>query len=96
MEELQEKIIDEAHIHICLNCPKEECNNCFHKASSTGRIRRMWSESELKLIQNPKLSNTDIAQLTGRSRASVAARRRDDGIKWYASKENDYHEIFNK
>lgn len=96
MEELQDTIIDVAHLHICLNCPKAECNNCFSKASSTGRDRKAWTEQELKLLQETSLSNQEIAKLIGRSRASVADRRRRDGITMYSSRQNDYHKLWTK
>lgn len=48
----------------------------FERNTVTKQVRKLWTDEEVELINDPSLTIMDIVRLTGRSFASVRAKRR--------------------
>ena len=76
---------EQEEIQKCLNCPKEECDNCLGRKSND--MRKTWGDKDVQfLIENQNMRIKEQSMILHRSEKSIVSKRKQLGLRKYARK----------
>lgn len=91
-----EEDFDFANVQKCLNCDKDECNNCLAYVKK-GCKKQPFTEEELMYVCDSSLSVRTVAKIINHSRNKIQSYRSYKGIKAnnsskdvYSQEDNDF------